>query len=176
MVIIASEVTNGDILLYETSSPVMEPSAMPKRTEMAIPRINPPTLVNSQLVSDILNIMLPTAATEPTDKSMPPVKITNSIPILTRNKGTFCLNKLETFWAVKKASDNKLDNMINAASMKKNIIFDYKIFGIKLFGRSSSVVDLVILNFYMFIVHFRIPPLTALSGFVPSVPLWKAPP
>lgn len=51
------------------------------------------------------------ATTDPTDKSIPPVKITNSMPMLIIPTGADCLIKLDRLLAVKKAFDTEAETI-----------------------------------------------------------------
>ena len=62
-------------------------------------------------------IMPATAAIEPTDKSIPPVRTTRSIPIAISMIGVFCRRRLKMFCVLRNTGDRIAEMMISAAKI-----------------------------------------------------------
>jgi hypothetical protein len=117
MVIIASVAINGAIRLAETRYPEIPPTATPAITV----RI-------SASGSDIEKRKyalrtLARATTEPTERSIPPVRITSSIPILIIPIPETCLRRLKMFRSVKKASEADDEKIKRTTKIKAVLYF-----------------------------------------------------
>jgi hypothetical protein len=111
MVINARVTTKGATFLMETKYPVPTPDNMQTNIVSSTARGKGK---NCKKYPDSTQ---PRATTDPTERSIPPVNMTSSIPILTMAIPEFCLSRLEMFLKVRKEFEMMLETIMSSTKM-----------------------------------------------------------
>ena len=107
----ASVVTKGGSFRKAISTPETRPQAAPPRSVAAIDRPGPYSAIS------IADSTLPSAATEPTERSMPRVRMTKSMPIAIRLVPEIWRSTLMMLRSVRKTSDIDAATITSATRM-----------------------------------------------------------
>lgn len=123
-VIVPSVATNGGILNLVIINPLNNPIAKPAKTPIIdAPRgLNLSTTPNALSIRPYFKSFAVTAPEnpriEPTDRSIPPVRMTNVIPTAIQRLTAVCLRMIQKFSRVRNRLDRKLNKTIRPRSMK----------------------------------------------------------